>query len=237
MIRRISGRMIPARLAIASAAAVVIMVVLTPYASAHVRLSATDASPGGYGLLTFRVPTESDTASTTEIVISFPKKTPITSVSIAPVTGWTAKVETAKLDKPIQTDDGPVSSYVTRVDWKADSARSAIKPGEFGLFNITAGPLPKTYDIPFPTDQHYSNGTIVSWDQIATGTVEPDHPAPLLQLSEDQSSNATPAPTAQPTTPAATPADPLGVIGIALGAVAVLIAILALLRTRNRPAS
>lgn len=234
MIRRTIGRTIPARLVIAAAAAVVIMVGLAPNAAAHVRLSATDATPGGYGLLTFRVPTESDTASTTEIVINFPKNTPITSVSVAPVTGWTATVATGKLAKPVQTDDGPVSSYVTRVDWKADSAKSAIKPGQFGLFNISAGPLPKRSGIAFPTDQHYSNGTVVAWDQLATGTTEPDHPAPLLQLS----GSPTPAPRADPTVQPATSgntADPLGVIGVALAAVAVVIAITALLRTRRRP--
>jgi len=213
------------------------MIGTTPSASAHVRLSATDASPGGYGLLTFRVPTESDTASTTEIVINFPRKTPITSVSVARVAGWTAKIETARLKKPIQTDDGPVSSYVTRLDWKADSATAAIKPGQFGLFNISAGPLPKTSGIPFPTDQHYSDGTVVAWDQIASGTVEPDHPAPVLELSADQSASPTPATSAPATSTssAGASADPLGVIGIALGVVAVVVAILALWRTRNRP--
>lgn len=189
--------------------------------------------------MTFRVPTESDTASTTEIVINFPKNSPITSVSIARVAGWTAKVETAKLDGPIQTDDGPVSSYVTRLDWKADSADSAIKPGQFGLFNISAGPLPKISGIPFPTDQHYSDGTVVAWDQIATGTVEPDHPAPLLELSPNQSSAATPAASAAAvsSSSAGAKADPLGAIGIALGVIAVLLALVALLRTRNRPTS
>lgn len=236
---RHTGRRISARLVIAAAAAVMIMVGLTPSASAHVLLSATDSSPGGEGLLTFRVPTESDTASTTEIVISFPTNTPLTSVSVDPVAGWTAKIKTAKLDKPVRTDDGPVSSYVTRIDWKADSAGSAIKPGQFGLFNISAGPLPnRTPDrssIPFPTRQHYSDGTIVAWDQIAVGKAEADHPAPMLELSTSPThgpANGQPAPTAQT---AGRTADPLGVIGIALGAIAVLLAVLALLRTRNRP--
>lgn len=224
------------RLLIVVAAAVVIMIGLTPYASAHVRLDATDATPGGYGLLTFRVPTESDTASTTEIVINFPKHSPITSVSVAPVAGWRTKVETAKLGKPIQTDDGPVDSYVTRLVWKADSAGSAIKPGQVGLFTITAGPLPNTSGIPFPTDQHYSDGTVVSWDQLAAGNVEPDHPAPVLELSTAHPGGATPAATDPSNSPGSSP-DPLGAVGIALGVIAVLLAILALLRTRNHPTS
>ena len=37
--------------------------VAVPAAAAHVTVSSQDAAPGGYGKLTFRVPNESDTAS------------------------------------------------------------------------------------------------------------------------------------------------------------------------------
>jgi uncharacterized protein YcnI len=232
MTRHGFGRRAPVRILLAAAAAIMIMVGLAPAASAHVRLSATDAAPGGYGLLTFRVPTESDTASTTEIVISFPRNTPITSVSTAAVTGWTATVVTAKLDKPMRTDDGPVSSYVTRVDWKADSGRTAIPPGQFGLFNLTAGPLPEAATVAFPTDQHYSDGTVVHWNQLQTGSAEPDHPAPLLQLAPAATTSPAPSPAAA--SPAGNNSETLAVIAIALAVVAVVIAIMALLRTRHR---
>ncbi len=39
-------------------------------ASAHVTVSSPDAKPGGYAKLVFRVPTESDTARTTKLVVS-----------------------------------------------------------------------------------------------------------------------------------------------------------------------
>jgi uncharacterized protein YcnI len=225
------------RLLIAAALGLMIILGLPTAASAHVRLTATDATPGGYGLLTFRVPTESDTASTTEVIIRFPRSSPITSVSVAPVSGWTARVHTAKLDKPVQTDDGPIEDYVTRVVWKADSAASSIKPGEFGLFDLTAGPLPRTATVAFPTDQRYSDGTVVSWNQLATGQVEPDHPAPVLRLAGAAPDTAAPA---GPATAAGSPAGSgspvagrLAVIAIALASVAVVIAIIALLRTRR----
>lgn len=228
-----AGSRRPALIRLSAAVAVAVLVLFgpTPAASAHVRVSATDATPGGYGLLTFRVPTESDTASTTQVIIKFPADTPITSVSVAPVPGWKATVHTARLDKPIKTDDGTVDDYVTRIDWKADYARTAIKPGQFGLFNITAGPLPRTSSVVFPTDQHYSDGTVVAWDQIATGNAEPDHPAPTLQLA---SAAPTPAATADPRSGATGgSAARLAVIGIAVATIAALIAIIALLRTRR----
>jgi uncharacterized protein YcnI len=218
----------------AAALGLMIIIGLPAVASAHVRVSATDATAGGYGLLTFRVPTESDTASTTQVIINFPRSTPITSVSVAPVAGWTARVQTARLDKPVQTDDGPIKDYVTRVIWKADSAANAIKPGEFGLFDLTAGPLPRTTTVAFPTDQHYSDGTVVSWNQLPTGAAEPDHPAPVVRLSGPVPSATTSAPASNDPAEIGSPvAGRLAVAGIALAAAALVLAIIAVLRTRR----
>lgn len=225
------GRGGSARLIAVLVGAVMIIIGATPAASAHVQLSGTGAVPGGYGLLTFRVPTESDTASTTEVVINFPRDTPIVSVSVAPVPGWRATVRTARLDKPVTTDDGQLDEYVTKVDWRADSARTAIKPGQFGLFNISAGPLPRTSKLTFPTDQRYSDGTVVAWDQIGTGAAEPDHPAPALRLTPTSTSPTAGATAAS--APDTAPGNALGVVGVVLAAVAVVIAAIALLRTRR----
>lgn len=213
------------------AGAVMIIIGAAPAASAHVEVSGTDARQGAEALLTFRVPTESDTASTTEVIINFPRDTPIVSVAVARVPGWNATVRTAHLDRPVKTDDGTIDTYVTAVDWRADSARTAIKPGQFVLFNLSAGPLPRTSKITFPTEQRYSNGTVVDWDQIGTGSAVPDHPAPALQLTPE-----TPSATQTAPQPAAT-GDPsgnaLGVTGVVLAVIAVVIAAIALLRSRH----
>ena len=39
-------------------------------AALHVTVSSTDAAPGGYGKLVFRVPSESETASTTKVQVA-----------------------------------------------------------------------------------------------------------------------------------------------------------------------
>src|SRR5690242_6300176 len=72
-------------------------------ASAHVTVSAQSAVQGGYTKVTFRVPTEKDTASTVKVEVFLPQDQPIASVSTKPVPGWTAAPETTKLAKPITT--------------------------------------------------------------------------------------------------------------------------------------
>ncbi len=56
-------------------------------ASAHVSVVAPGAAQGGYSVLTFRVPTESDTASTTKLTVALPD---LKSARTEPMPGWTA---------------------------------------------------------------------------------------------------------------------------------------------------
>lgn len=152
-------------------------------ASAHVEVSGVDATQGGYGVLTFRVPSESATASTTELKVTFPAADPIVSVDPQTMPGWKATVTTKKLATPVQTDDGPVNTYVAQVDWKAESRKDAIPPGQFQMFNVSVGPLPKTATVSFPALQYYSDGSTVNWNETAIGGAEAEHPAPVLDLA------------------------------------------------------
>jgi uncharacterized protein YcnI len=209
-------------------------------ASAHVHVDGEDATRGGYGVLTFRVPTESATASTTELTVTLPSNHPIASVSVQPVAGWTATVTTAKLAKPITTDDGQVTTYASRVDWKADAA-AAIKPGEFQEFSISAGPLPDVASLTLPATQRYSDGTVVEWNQIATGSAEPEHPAPVLTIAPADEASGSTAP-ATPATPAtasdgsATAALAVAIAAVVAAVAALLVAIIGLLRGARRSA-
>ena len=195
-------------------------------ASAHVHVDGEDATRGGYGVLTFRVPTESDTASTTEVTVTMPTRTPIASASVEPVAGWTATVTTARLAKPIETDDGQLTSFVSRIVWKAEAGKG-IRPGQFQRFAVSAGPLPDVARLEFPTRQTYSDGSVVDWNQTATGSAEPEHPAPVLELAAAPASDeATPA--AASAASAAQP-DGSGTAALAVGIVAVVVAVAALL--------
>jgi uncharacterized protein len=154
-------------------------------AYAHVTVSAPGATQGGYTVLTVRVPTESDTLSTTGLALQLPTDTPVASVSVKPHPGWTFTTKTVKLPKPITTDDGPVTEAIGEVDWKADSAASAIKPGEFDEFELSAGPLPDAPTMTFKAIQTYSDGSQVKWIETAApgSTSEPEHPAPVVSLA------------------------------------------------------
>ncbi|HJQ43399.1 MAG TPA: YcnI family protein [Jatrophihabitantaceae bacterium] len=154
-------------------------------AAAHVTVTAPGATKGGYAVLTFRVPNEEAKASTVELRVSLPTDTPIASVSVQPHPGWSFTTKVSKLATPIKTDDGDVTQAVSEIVWKADSAATAIKPGEFDQFNISAGPLPDTNTLTLPAIQTYSDGTVVRWieTQAPGSTSEPQHPAPVVTLA------------------------------------------------------
>ena len=114
-------------------------------ASAHVHVDGEDATRGGYGVLTFRVPTESDTASTTEVTVTMPTRTPIASASVEPVAGWTATVTTARLAKPIETDgietleDVSILAVQRRACVLLKESDNILEPGDDPLFARSVG--------------------------------------------------------------------------------------------------
>jgi uncharacterized protein YcnI len=161
-----------------------LLVVGAGVASAHVTVSSADASPGGYGKVTFRVPNESDAASTVGLRIQLPTDTPLTSVRAQPVPGWTVSLTTVALDPPVQSDDGDtIDSAVSVVEYRAD-AGGGIAPGQFQEFALSGGPFPGTDSLTFNVVQSYSDGSEAAWIEPAVeGQPEPAHPAPVLSLS------------------------------------------------------
>lgn len=169
------------RIALAVAAGPALVIATSAAASAHVTVNPDSAAGGGYSKLTFRVPTESDSASTTAVQVFLPTDHPLGYVGVQPHPGWSYKVKTTKLAKPLTDDDGnKITEAVSEVDWKADSAATAIKPGEFDEFNISAGPLPDSGTMTFKALQTYSDGSVVRW--IDSGE-SAEHPAPTLKLT------------------------------------------------------
>ena len=190
-------------LTVAAATSAVVGLTALP-ALAHVSVNSPAANQGGYATINFKVPTESDTASTTGLKVQFPAAQPLSSVSVMPKAGWTYTVTKAKLPTPVRTDDGEVTDYIAVIDWKAASPATGIKPGEFDQFTVSAGPLPKAASITFKAIQTYSDGKVVSWiEEPAAGSAEePDFPAPTLQLA------AAPAAAGSGVTATAAPAAP-----------------------------
>jgi uncharacterized protein len=227
------------RLATAGTTAVVVAVALAGTAMAHVKVSGVDAVQGGSGVVTFRVPSESQTASTTELLITFPADTPFTSADIQPKAGWTGKVVMKPLSGPTTSSSGrQLTEYVAQVDFKADDAQAAIPPGQFDMFNISVGPFPKQSSVSFGALQTYSDGTQVNWDEKSANGAEPAHPAPVLQLA--QSSGAGSSSVAETRTSVAvaggSPAWP-GIVGMVAGLVALVVAAASFVVTRRASAA
>jgi periplasmic copper chaperone A len=216
---------------VAAAAAVAVLAAAGP-ASAHVTVNPNTAAQGAYTKVSFRVPTESDTASTTKLEVDLPTDTPVASVSTKPVPGWTAVATRSKLAKPLTTDDGQVTDAVSKIVWTA-AAGSEIKPGQFQEFDVSLGPLPdNATQIIFKALQTYSDGSIVRWiDEPATDGTEPDHPAPVLHLTPASAGGA--AASTAPSAPAVTPvADTSSATssdaGLGWGIAALVVAVIAL---------
>lgn len=215
-------------------------------ADAHVQVEADDATAGGFAVLTFRVPNESDTAGTIGVTATLPRDTPFLSVSIRPVPGWTVTTTEAPLPKPVVVDGTTITKAVRTASWKADRG-NRIGQGEFQEFALSVGPLPAAGTIALPVAQTYSDGTIVEWNQPtpASGD-EPEHPVPTFTVAaaaDDHSAAATPTPT--PGAPAGTDSgtfftggpDPLARVLGGLGLLAGVAALVVALVGRRRGAS
>ncbi|GGK95808.1 hypothetical protein Sme01_31250 [Sphaerisporangium melleum] len=201
---------------------------------AHVTVSPSVATTGGYGTFAFKVPNEHADAKTTRVEVVFPENAQLTSASLRPVLGWTATVATRQLPNTASagSDDEAANKAVTGIVWEG----GAIKPGEFQLFEVSLGPLPTTPgQLVFKALQTYSDGEVVRWiDVPEAGAPRPEHPAPVIDVKPaDAQANA---PAAAPLTPTPTGdgvARLLGWAGLALGALALLTAVATGLRRRT----
>ena len=132
------------RIVMTSTLAGVLVCVLAAPAAADVTVDPPSAPQGSTVKLWFLVPNEEATAKVTEIEVAFPTppEAPIPSVSVEAKPGWTVHVTQQKLTKPIVTDDGSISEIVSLIDWKVVIPSAAITTGQFGEFTIDADGLP-----------------------------------------------------------------------------------------------
>jgi uncharacterized protein YcnI len=226
-----------------------VLVVLTSFvavavwsgvAGAHVTISPTSLPQGtSDAILTFRVPNESASAAVTGIRLQLPLQHPIVVVSPEAGSGWNVTVHSTQLPKPITTDDGTFTSTVSEIDWSGGT----IPVGQFGEFNLLAQGIPSGTDqLVFKAIQQYSDGTTVSWIQVADKAApNPPHPAPILTLTAPQggsstasSTSVTVAPAVVNTTSTSSGSNGLAVASLILAGFAVLLSLLAVWLGRPR---
>jgi uncharacterized protein YcnI len=209
--------------ALAVLTALVVSVSFASGAAAHVSVSSQDAEPGGFGKLTFRVPNESDTASTVGLRIQIPAESAMASLRAQPVPGWAVTMTTAELAEPLEAHGQEITSYVAVVEFRAEDG-GGIGPGEFQEFALSGGPFPAVGALTYPTVQLYSDGNESAWiEPTVPGQDEPERPAPVLALADA----AAETPGAEAADAAADDEDGDG--GSDLGAPALAVAVLALL--------
>jgi periplasmic copper chaperone A len=178
----------PGRLVLRTGAAVAALAVATfagaASAQAHVRVIPESTAGGAFTKITFRVPTESDTASTTKLEIALPTDTPLVFVSAQQIDGWTVAVTKSKLPKPVDLEGATVTEAPTKVTWTALKGHE-VGPGQFQEFALSGGPLPTgVKELSFPAVQTYSDGSVVNWNQPQpAGADEPEHPVPSFALT------------------------------------------------------
>jgi uncharacterized protein YcnI len=231
------------------AAAVLAAGALPATAQAHVSVHPNVLPAGSFPTVTLRVPNEETSADTVKIAVQMPAG--VLSVSPVPPPGWSVKLKTRKLAKPIKTDDGTVTEEVSEVD----IAGGRIKPGESGLFPLAMSVPGKAGDVlSFKTVQTYTGGKVVRW----IGPPSSDNPSPTvdvigangaaLDVSGDAGPPATlpasltgaksaevPAAVKTPGTTSATGASKgLGIAGVVLGGLALVVAAAALMTRRSQ---
>lgn len=164
-------------------------VVVAGTASAHVSAASQDAAPGGYGKVIFRVPNESDAASTVSVRIQIPQEAALASLRTQPVPGWTATMTTADLDQPLESHGQEITSYVSIVEFRAD-AGAGVAPGQFQEFAFSGGPFPDIDAVTYPVIQGYSDGNEAAWIEPTIDGAEPEKPAPVLTLTANTAGGA-----------------------------------------------
>ena len=226
-------------------------------ASAHVSNQPGTVEGGEGAVIAVRVPNERDDASTTQLRVVLPVEHPIGSVRTTEMPGWKVTTSTRKLAQPIDVFGRKLDTVVAQVTWTAAEG-GGIRPGQYKDFNLSLGPLPESGELVFSAVQTYSGGESVSWNEVsADKSVEPEHPAPVLQIvppaadpagapsEAGAAGGATPdgtsdtAASTTSTAPAAVATDGSGTTALVLSAVALAVSLFAafLAWRRGRPAS
>ncbi len=211
-------------------------------AQAHVSLHPNEVPTGSFATLDIRVPNESESANTVRVAVQFPAG--FTDVSPEYMTGWTPKISTVKLAKPVKTDDGVITEGVREIVWSGGK----VPPGQFLSFPIsTEIPGKAGQELTFKVLQYYDDGEVARW----IGPASSENPAPSIDVTaaggvlQDVAGSEAEPPVpgeAASSESAGTPASSdsgdkaskgLGIAAMAVGALGLIVGGAALLRSRR----
>ncbi|HEY5261070.1 MAG TPA: YcnI family protein [Solirubrobacteraceae bacterium] len=199
------------RLKITPALVAVAMLGIPGVAQAHISLHPNTIPAGAFVTLDVRVPGEQAGAYAYEIDMQVPPG--FTEIDTQKVPGWSVKEVMAKLSRPIQTEEGPISEEVSRIIWTGDrSALGRLEDNSFIQFPLSIA-MPSDLagqSLAFKTVQYYSNGKVIHW----IGPPSAEYPAPTVNITakgglieEVAGNEAGPTPGQAPAGQAAAPAQ------------------------------
>jgi len=149
-----------------------------PAAQAHVSLHPNEVPTGSFATLDIRVPNESEKANTVRLAVQVPPG--FLDISPEYMPGWTPRVLTSKLAKPVQTEDGEVTEQVREIVWAGNGKQGRIPPGQFLNFPIsTEIPGKAGEELTFKVLQYYDDGEVVRW----IGPPNSEEPAPQIDVT------------------------------------------------------
>ncbi|CCQ45103.1 putative uncharacterized protein [Pseudarthrobacter siccitolerans] len=229
------------KVAAVGAATAALMALGLGSAAAHVSVAPDSTSEGGYSQLTFKVPSESKTATTSKITVDLPAASPFTSVRVKPVPGWNAEIVRGALPQPVTIDGATITEAPLSVTWTANNAESQLSTDQYQEFSLSVGRLPKSgTTVTLPVAQSYSDGSVRNWDDpVVEGQGEPEEPAPSFVTTAAHGGHGAAAPVAETAelsaTAAVTPAadNTMGFAGLGAGILGLALGTAALIRTRS----
>jgi periplasmic copper chaperone A len=157
-----------------------------PRASGPILVVPGSVPRNSHSVLTFAVPNARRDGNLIRVELVFPAEQPLLNATVRAVPGWIATVARTTLDPPI----GNTTERVGSITWTATNG--GLVPGEFDLFTVSVGPLPKTgRSLTVPTIQTYDTGEVVSWNETrSAGAGVPRYPAPVVRLGRAASTSA-----------------------------------------------
>lgn len=172
------------RFAGAAALAVLSLSAFAP-ARAHIVADPAEAKPGSYFRTALRVGHGCGAGKpTTAIRVSIPAG--VINASAQPKPGWEIRVETTKLEKPVDAGHGRMTdTVVSAISWSGGSLPNE-QFDEFGLVLRLADAPGKQLALPVVQT---CGGSEVRWDQIPAAGQRAERPAAMIRIADSGKSD------------------------------------------------
>lgn len=225
------------RTAVIGATAALAALATTGPAAAHVTIAAQNTTAGSYTLLTVSVPHGCDGDATTGVAVQIPE--PINAVTPSVNPNWEVETVMVDLAEPITDNHG--NEITERVDQIVYTTDTPLPDGVRDSFELSLR-IPEEaagQTLHFPTVQTCTDSDH-PWIEIPTDGQDPDDlqsPAPSITVTSADEADAEPAADSAETNAAAESdsegTDPLTYIALAIGVIGVGLGAFALLKGRR----